>query len=507
MFFIFFMDGGCHPNMDVCISEGIAEEMETKNNENEVACRNIHQSDPCIIETEPSPDNRSHFNLTFSFSESDSEERSEASVHDVSIEVPSPLRRQSLDYGTELHKSVASYHKSSRSDGHQNLSDDGKNYSIHVSPMRYKPNHERWRHRHFVKPRILLESDDGTYPVSDAESDYKRYRRHRYPVEEEWKHHRGRPHGVTDWKIYPENCNEASLLSNAQEISYKDYSFVYCGRRVERQQDLGYHERKGSSYYREKRPCGNSSKRADIDKEDDMDGFWYHGQRLPAQQGSVPCTYKESGRSWPMKGEDEHERHTYSRSLALVTGLMEEGGVKLYRGEHEQKVLMDRESVNLIVGEGKSSGRHSDGRSLICNARLEKMGLEFPMERKSLRDFNDCCGSKAVKTDIPKTNGIRNNEKQLGKFSVTKNNQDLDIEEGQIICEERSIECINPEKENASETMIKRGKVKMRTLHVDNASDKNRAVGKYDNKRILETLARMEKTLTNEGNGLRIPSQ
>ena len=57
------------------------------------------------------------------------------------------------------------------------------------------------------------------------------------------------------------------------------------------------------------------------------------------------------------------------------------------------------------------------------------------------------------------------------------------IEEGQIICEE----------ENASEIMMQRGKVKMRTLCVEHASDKNRAVGEYDNKRILETLAKMEK--------------
>ncbi|XWS53518.1 hypothetical protein CRYUN_Cryun10bG0008200 [Craigia yunnanensis] len=767
------MNGGCHPNMDVCILEGIAEAMETKNKENEVACRNTQQSDPCITETESSLDNRSHFSPTLSFSESGSEERSEDCVRAVSVEVPSPLRRQSLDYITELQKSVASYNKSSRSDGCKRKSDDGEDYSIHTSPVRDKEKHESWRHRHFEKQRILIESDDDTYPISDAEGNWKRYRRHRNPVAEEWKHHCGRPHGITDRKIYPENCYEVSPLPKARELCAKVYLSVYCGRWKERPQDLGYHDREGSSYYREKGPCVNGSKRfadshvravhtkahlsfkedsdqfvrknwkgkefyherrAGMDKEDDMDGFWYRGQRLPAQQGLGPRTYWESGRlvsgyssvsterdiqwrrgndrlhrrkktdhydcpldykhedEWlkekygrsisftrcerdmvelyerclppirrevkvsgrkgryvdaayfhldrpgPVESEDEYRRHTYNRSLALATDrepstpngrrwcntlssrneaydskLIEryhrhqrrecheedrdsgwfgcynytdnyEGGMQndnqvqawrrghskrsrilhwredklllndrlfaqevsfscektskhdliharrgslldemlindlmlehhgcemisegnnanclkrnsiiRYRGEHEQKVRKDRDSVDLIVGEGKSSGRHSDGRSLICNASPEKMSLEFPMEWKSLRDFNDSCGSKAVKTDIPNPGGSRNNEKQLGKFSVIECNQDLDIEEGQILCEEQNIEGINPKKETSSENMMQRSKVKMRTLHADNASRENRAVGEYDNKRILETLAKMEK--------------
>ncbi|XVF28208.1 hypothetical protein REPUB_Repub15cG0009500 [Reevesia pubescens] len=754
-----YMNGGSHPNMDVCVSEGIAEAVETKNQQNEVACRNTHQSDPCIIDTEPSPDNRSHFSPTFSFSESGSEERSEDSVHGVSIEVRSPLRRQSLDYGTE----VASYHKSARSDDRQ--SDDGGDYSIHSSPMRDKQKHESWRYR-YVKQRVLLESDDETSPISDAEGDFKRNRRHRYTVEEEWKHHRGRPHGVTDRKIYPENFYEASPLSNAEELCDKDYSSVCCGRREDTPQDLGYHDGEGSSYSREKGHCRNSSKRfadshvrpvhtkahlsfkedsnqfvrknwngkefyherrAGIHKEDDMNGFWHRGQRLPAQQGLIPRTYRESRRfvsrytsaskerdiqwrrgndrlqhrkktdnddcplyykyehehewlkekhgrsisfkhcekdmvepyerclpptrrevkvsgrkgryldaayihlerSWPMEDEDEYQRRTYSRSLAMATDRepsasngrwsntvslrneaydsksieryhrhqrivcheedresgwfgcynyaddnqvrswgrdhskrsrvlhwgedklrvndrlfaqevsfscektsnldlihaqhgslqderlisdlkMEHHGYKMlsegsnanclkrnsiirYRDEHEQKFLKDRDSVDLIVSKVKSSGRHSDGRSLICNARLGKMGLEFPMERKSLRGFNDSRGSKAVKTDIPNTDGSRNNEKQLGKFSITDGNQDLEIEEGQIICKEHSIEGINLEKEKPSEIMMQRGKVKMRISHVDDASDKNTDTGEYDKKRMLETLAKMEK--------------
>lgn len=324
---------GCHPNMDVCISEGTAEATETKIKENEVACRKTHRSDPCMSETEPSHDNQSHFSPTFSFSESDFEDGSEDSVHSVSVEIRSQLRRQPLGYGTELQKSVN--HKSSRSDDCKTKSDDVEDFSMRTSPMRHKQKLESWRHQHSVKQRVLLESDDDTYPISDAESDWKRYRRGRNPVEEEWKHHRGRHNVITDWKIYPESCYGASPLSNVQELCNKDYSSVYCGRRKERLQDLGYHDREGFSHYRKKRPCVNDTKRfvgshlhavntkahlsfkedsdqflrknwnrkefynerqADIDKEDDMDGFRYHGQELPAQQCLIPHTYRESGK-------------------------------------------------------------------------------------------------------------------------------------------------------------------------------------------------------------------
>ncbi|XVE82268.1 hypothetical protein DITRI_Ditri15bG0134700 [Diplodiscus trichospermus] len=750
---------------DVCILDGIAETMETKNKENEVACRNTHLSDPCNTETEASHDNRSHFSPTLSFSESDYEERSEDSVHDVSVEIQSPLRRQSLVYGTELQKSV--HHKSSRSDGGKTKSDDEEDFPIHTSPMRDKQNNGSWRHRHSVKQKILLESNDDTYPTSDAEGDRERHRRCINPVEEEWKCNRGRPCGVADRKIYPENCYEASALSNAQELYDKDYSSLYSGRQKERMQDLGYHDGEVLSYYREKGPFVNSSKRvddshvwavdtkthmsfkedsdqfvrkngngkefytgrqADIDKEDNMDGFWYRGKRLPALQGLVPRTQSESGRlvsryssssterdiqwrgrndrlqlrkktyhddcpldykhedelygtsislkhyemgmvqpyeryippirrefkvsgrkgryvdatcfhldrSLPTGSEDEYRIQKYNRSLTLAADrepsapsgrrwcntvssrneaydskliercrrhqrivcheedrdsgwldaynytdennfqnddqvrlwrrghskrsrvlhwredkllvndglfaqgvssscektykrdlfharrgslqdgmlindlMLEDHGYKMisegnnatyvkinsiirHRSQHEQKVLKENDSVDLIVGEGKSYGRHSDGRSLICNARLEKMGLEYPMERKSLRELYDSCGSKASNTEISNSDGTGNYGKQLGKFSVRECNQYLDTEEGQIICKEQSIKDINLKKENASETLMQMGKVKMRTLHVDNASDENRDVGKYDNKRILETLAKMEK--------------
>ncbi|KAG4180555.1 hypothetical protein ERO13_A10G172100v2 [Gossypium hirsutum] len=319
------MNGGCHQNMEVHISEGTAEAVVTKNKENEAACRNTHHSHTYITETEPSLDNRSHFSPTLSFSGSDPED----SVDAASIEIQSPLRGKEPRYGTGLRKSLD--HKSSRSDGPKMKLNDGEGFLEHTTPMRDKRKHESWRHQHSLKQRVVVESDDeyDPYPISDAEGDWKRYRRDGNLTEEEWKHHRGRPHGIIDQKIYPENCYEASPLSNARELCYKDYSSVYCGRQKERLKDHVYHDKETSSYYREKEPCVNRSKRftdshlwalsrkahlcyhfvrrnwnekefyherrAGVAKEDDMEGFWYRGQRLPAQKILVPHTCGESG--------------------------------------------------------------------------------------------------------------------------------------------------------------------------------------------------------------------
>ncbi|TYG99591.1 hypothetical protein ES288_A10G206900v1 [Gossypium darwinii] len=251
------MNGGCHQNMEVHISEGTAEAVVTKNKENEAACRNTHHSHTYVTETEPSLDNRSHFSPTLSFSGSDPED----SVDAASIEIQSPLRRKEPRYGTGLRKSLD--HKSSRSDGPKMKLNDGEGFLEHTTPMRDKRKHESWRHQHSLKQRVVVESDDeyDPYPISDAEGDWKRYRRDGNLTEEEWKHHRGRPHGIIDQKIYPENCYEASPLSNARELCYKDYSSVYCGRQKERLKDHVYHDKETSSYYREKEPCVNRSKR------------------------------------------------------------------------------------------------------------------------------------------------------------------------------------------------------------------------------------------------------
>ncbi|OMO58454.1 Pre-mRNA polyadenylation factor Fip1 [Corchorus olitorius] len=323
-------DRGCHPNMDACFSEAkaIVEAMETKNKELEVPCRNTDQSDPCIVETEPSLEDQSHFSPMISFSECYSAESSEDSVHDASIEVASPSRRQSLAYDTRLQNSVASYIKSSRIDGPKTKSDGGEGYSVHMTTIPDKQKHESWRQRNSVKQRIFLESGDDTSPLSDAEDDRIRFPRCRAPIEERRKHHCGRPNGINDSKIHPKACNDTSLWSNVLELYDSDYSPDYCGRQKGSPQDRGYHDREDFSYYRERGPCADShlrsvgtkdhlslkeesdqtvrkswnqkefyhKSRVGIDKEDDMGRFWYCGRRLPSQHGLGPYPYRESGR-------------------------------------------------------------------------------------------------------------------------------------------------------------------------------------------------------------------
>ncbi|KAE8725851.1 putative Kinase superfamily protein [Hibiscus syriacus] len=763
------MNEKCHSNMEVCILGGTAEAIERKNKGNEVAFRNTHRPDTYITETKLSHDNRSHFSPTFSFSENNSEERTEDSVHTAYVETQSPSRRKSIGSGTGLQKSVD--HKGTRSGSHKIKSDDGEDFSVRKIPLRDKQKNGSWRHRHHVKERILVEGDDeyDTYRSSDGEGVWKRCRRHGNPIEEKWKHHHGRPNGIINQKIYPKNCYEASHSSNARELCYKYQSSVYHGKRKERSEDLFYHDKESSSYYWDKKLYVNSSKRftdshlsafdgkayfrfrKESDqfarkiwneefyherkgykaKEDDMDGFLYHGRRRPGQKSLVPHTYGESetesfvsryssasaerniqwkrrnnrlkfrkktdhgdcpldckhedewlkqkygtsisfthsergmvepyerrrppirrdaqvsgrkgryvdgayfhlGRSGPTESEDEYQRHTHSRYLALETdrelsahnrwfntvssrneeyhsnlierchrhqrlvyheedldgswfssynytddhdlqndkqvqsqgegrskqsrvlhwredkllvndklfnqgvsfsyeksskhdliharhgslrdemflndSMLEHHGYEMisernpatclkrsfisYRGEHEQEFPKDRDPADLIVGEGKPSVRHSDSRSKVCNGRLKKMGSEHPNKQKSVMEFDDSYGSKEVNMNIPNTDGIRNNEKQFSKFSVAECNKDLDIEEGQIINEEQISEDTDLEKENASETMMQSNKITVKTLLVDDASEKNGAVVECENRRILETLAKMEK--------------
>ncbi|XP_038995016.1 uncharacterized protein LOC120119240 [Hibiscus syriacus] len=225
------MNEKCHPNMEVCILGGTAEAMETKNKGNEVAFRNTHRPDTYITETDLSRDNRSHFSLTFSFSENDSEERSEDSVHTAYVETQSPSRRKSLGSGTGLQKSVD--HKVTRGDSHKIKSDDGEDFSVRKIPLRDEQKNGSWRQRHHVKERILVEGDDEydtyIYISSDEEGVSKRCRRQGNPIEEKWKHHHGRPNGIINQKIYPKNCYEASHSSNSRELCYKDYTSVYHG--------------------------------------------------------------------------------------------------------------------------------------------------------------------------------------------------------------------------------------------------------------------------------------
>ncbi|KAL5782138.1 hypothetical protein ACOSP7_007167 [Xanthoceras sorbifolium] len=164
----------------------------------------------------------------------------------------------------------------------------------------------------------------------------------------------------------------------------------------------------------------------------------------------------------------------------------------IYRGEDEHTVLRCRDSVDWIVGVEKSSGRWSNGRSLMCSGKVEKIDLKLAKEQTTLKDFHESDRGKAVRTDVPKSESNKSNEKCLDKFPVTEPNEDLDIEEGQIVTEEPSMEK-DLEKKHVSKSTAPTWNVKKRISLSENASSENKVVGEYDNQHLLETLAKMEK--------------
>lgn len=107
-------------------------------------------------------------------------------------------------------------------------------------------------------------------------------------------------------------------------------------------------------------------------------------------------------------------------------------------------------------------------------------------------DFNDSPMDKAVQHELPKDGNHYNNEKWHYKFPVTLQNEDLDIEEGQIVTEETYITGIL-ERSDASESQAVNHSAKKKQLHsIETTSNQDKVVG-ADDQRIVEMLAKMEK--------------
>ncbi|GAV70856.1 Fip1 domain-containing protein, partial [Cephalotus follicularis] len=200
--------------------------------------------------------------------------------------------------------------------------------------------------------------------------------------------------------------------------------------------------------------------------------------------------------------KSEHHRREMLRERLGASCLDGDTNV-IYTSENEQTTLRCRDSVDLNVGEGKakmgslrnlqSSGRCSHGRSLVHDGRLHKRELRFAKEQTPLHGFNESGRGKAVQTDIPIGESNEEDEMWLDKFPSTEHNENLDIEEGQIITDEPTIEDYL-EKKPVSESAVLPQIVKKRILHDEkNASIGTKVVEEFDNQRILETLAKMEK--------------
>ncbi|KAA8527369.1 hypothetical protein F0562_034916 [Nyssa sinensis] len=178
--------------------------------------------------------------------------------------------------------------------------------------------------------------------------------------------------------------------------------------------------------------------------------------------------------------ERRAERHRYKILREGNSGIcIDKSSFITHRGNYEKTLLSCEDSVDfhLVVGEGKSSG----------NGRHENMAWNIDKEQITSKNFNE---SHVEKTDREVESG-QNDEEWHDKFPVTPRNEALDIEEGQIITEELNENLVG--KKFTSENVARISDAKERILDNENAPDGNKVVGEYENHRILEMLAKMEK--------------
>ena len=127
----------------------------------------------------------------------------------------------------------------------------------------------------------------------------------------------------------------------------------------------------------------------------------------------------------------------------------------------------------------------------MYNGRLENLDEGFAKKRTPLLKCDES-HKKAIKSDISKSKVEYNKRKWLQSTPDEGHKGGLDIEEGQIVTEEPCIEAFVTRRD-VSEKAALAGSVKKRMLQKKNNSDQDNNKAGYDNQRILETLAKMEK--------------
>lgn len=120
----------------------------------------------------------------------------------------------------------------------------------------------------------------------------------------------------------------------------------------------------------------------------------------------------------------------------------------------------------------------------FCGRRLENSDLEIGQEPNTSLDFNESPSYKVIHSNIQKGRRNPDNEKFHDEFPAAMRNENLDIEEGQMLTEEPPHTIVS-----GAQTQNE----KKRKLHDDFASNGSKTRVAYDNQRILETLAKMEK--------------
>ncbi|KAJ6324678.1 hypothetical protein OIU76_011885 [Salix suchowensis] len=122
---------------------------------------------------------------------------------------------------------------------------------------------------------------------------------------------------------------------------------------------------------------------------------------------------------------------------------------------------------------------------------FKRMDLKFAKEPECSKGFNESPTGNATQTDVLETGG-NDKEKWIGKFQVTEHNEKLNIEDSQIMAEESSMES-KLAKNCAFKSAVPTCNAKERNFICENASSRNKNGGAFDSKRILDTIAKMEK--------------
>ncbi|XP_010267959.1 PREDICTED: FIP1[III]-like protein [Nelumbo nucifera] len=186
-----------------------------------------------------------------------------------------------------------------------------------------------------------------------------------------------------------------------------------------------------------------------------------------------------------------------------------------HRGKRGQAVLRCRDSVDLhVIGwEGKSSVRHSkagDARHKIGHDNRDQMvGKGQTVFRNSTEpDMVKTIPTYNSRAEIGNLHGISSKIERLGpcdsKLSRDHNSgnwlddplvldhDDLSLEEGQVVVEPvKKVE--HMERKNFSNNATQKGDMKECRSYTTDAANENKSVGGYDNHRILETIAKMER--------------
>ncbi|XP_048127173.1 uncharacterized protein LOC115739078 isoform X2 [Rhodamnia argentea] len=189
----------------------------------------------------------------------------------------------------------------------------------------------------------------------------------------------------------------------------------------------------------------------------------------------------------------KEERNWYTRSSRGNSALFLNKGFPVsHKTKHDQTMLISGNPVNWFVRKGKSSRRYNTQRNLRPNVSSENMDLRGAGTDPTMRYRHVSQRREAAESDLPNSVSHQADKKLADKLPISAEIEDLDIEEGQIGMEEPS-----------SDTTWEENHVPGNIAVICNVTNKkqgpkkspemDKVIGRIDETRIRQTLAKMEK--------------